>query len=98
MADMPTDPEGFFHFAADGVLRSYDGQGKVLAYYRLSPDQIQQRVERLKARGRNHSATFAGVDGRTVMDEKQCLDPPEHLKPVKFRSEASGAASRGDHT
>lgn len=93
MADLPEDPEGFFHFGSDGVMRSYDGQGKVMGYFRLNPDQIRQRVEKMKASGRDHSATFAGVDGRDVVDEKQLLEPPEHLKPVNFQSEGSRAAS-----
>ncbi|KAL1962455.1 hypothetical protein VTN77DRAFT_9656 [Rasamsonia byssochlamydoides] len=39
------DPKGFFHLGDDGVLRSFDGNKKVVAYRRLSPGEIRLNID-----------------------------------------------------
>lgn len=40
------NPHGFFHLGDDGVLRSFDGNKKVVAYRRLSPAEIRRDIDR----------------------------------------------------
>lgn len=40
------DPKGFFHLGDDGVLRSFDRNEQVIAYWRLTPTEIRQNIAR----------------------------------------------------
>ncbi|KAL4876523.1 hypothetical protein BJY04DRAFT_199821 [Aspergillus karnatakaensis] len=69
------DPAGFTHLNSDGVLRSFDGDRKVIDYRQLSPEEIKIALtayppDMLEQVGHK----FVGVDGRDVKDEEKLLN------------------------
>ncbi|OAP64480.1 hypothetical protein AYL99_00452 [Fonsecaea erecta] len=111
MRGLPRDEsgKGFIHLGDDGVLRSFDGDLKVVAYQPLTPDQITAYIDRTNEERRPHlREVFEGVDGRDVVDEEQLTNPapgllpafkpgslPEVEKPTR-RNERRHSASGGD--
>lgn len=86
------DDHGFFSVGADGVLRSFAGNGTVLDYHQLDPDQLASfaasQLAAWEASGMPVPASVANlansasaVDGRLVTDLDQLLDPAD--RPVR---------------
>jgi hypothetical protein len=90
---MKSDPDGLFSLAYDGVLRSYDGNHKVIDYLQLNPEQIAAFLDKLQ---QGHDLRkWEGVDGIEVTDEKALWDPPQNLKPMT-REEMERVARPGE--
>ena len=101
---MKAHPDGLFHLAHDGVLRSYDGDRHVIDYRQLSPELIAAYLKTSPNQDLIHYDEWAGVDGRQVTDEKALWDPPDNLKPMRFddngsyldvKSEGEGGEEKG---
>ncbi|MCJ1247814.1 hypothetical protein MMC30_005029 [Trapelia coarctata] len=63
---MKASPEGLFHLAHDGVYRSYDGNGRVIDYRQLNPEQIKSYLRRMMDQNAIQLSDWEDVDGRTV--------------------------------
>ncbi|KAJ0413579.1 hypothetical protein BJY00DRAFT_57679 [Aspergillus carlsbadensis] len=85
MSSLKHDPSGrgFTHLATDGVLRSFDGDRKVVDYRQLSPDEIQIVLQIYPEKMRDMvKDKFVGVDGRDVCDEGALWNPGRELGPL----------------
>ncbi|KAB8234444.1 hypothetical protein BDV23DRAFT_185940 [Aspergillus alliaceus] len=81
LTSKPTqDPSGVTHLGLDGILRQYDGTGKVTNFDQFSPARIKQYNDCFPEKDLLAKA-FHGVDGRKVTDKEQCLHPGEQYKP-----------------
>ncbi|CEN60247.1 hypothetical protein ASPCAL02688 [Aspergillus calidoustus] len=99
MSSLKHDPagRGFTHLATDGVLRSFDGDRKVVDYRRLSPAEIQivlqiyppQLREKVKDK-------FVGVDGRDVLDEESLWNPRKELAPLMAGEDEREGEAEGE--
>lgn len=93
MAAMETHDHGMVHLGDDGVLRSFDPNGTVLEYVRLSTNQIQQMLDS-HGRTDHYTEVFDGVDGREVTDLEQLTNPGKHLLPrVPFTDSTMSAGA-----
>lgn len=66
------DPNGYLSFDRDGVLRSYDGDNRVIGYFQLNPTQISKMIDNMPS-GLNKTEmanTFAGVDGTKINSKR----------------------------
>ena len=81
---MKSHPDGFFHLARDGVLRSYDGNSCVIDYRRLDPKQVMAYLKTASAEVQDQIRweEWEGVDGRAVHDEKLLWHPVEAMRPA----------------
>ncbi|KAL3462542.1 hypothetical protein BJX64DRAFT_258899 [Aspergillus heterothallicus] len=80
MSSLRHDGRGFTHLATDGVLRSFDGDRKVIDYRQLSPEEIQIVLQVFPAQLREQvEHKLVGVDGRNVTDEGQLWNPGEDI-------------------
>lgn len=99
--DMAQDPDGFFHLADDGVQRSYDASGNVIDYRQLTNAEIMSMIDALPASRADMSshlyAEFAEIDGTSVTDEAQLMDPSDHLRPQGADGESEDIAPRSDN-
>ncbi|KAL3444774.1 hypothetical protein BJX65DRAFT_282867 [Aspergillus insuetus] len=89
---LPRDPAGagFSHLGMDGVCRNYDGNRKVVSYRALSPGEIAELLATFPDRMREKvEARLEGVDGRSVTDVEQLMNPPRELQP-KFADDGLG--------
>ncbi len=79
------DPEGFLHFADDGVVRSYSANRTVIDYAPLSNKHLLETINANRPFvGDDYEhlmEVFNGVDGHNVTDLNQIYDPPEWLRP-----------------
>ena len=81
---MTSHPDGMFQLAIDGVLRSFDGDRKVIDFRQLSPEQIASYLKKMPDQRAIKWSEWEGVDGRTVTAEQELWDPPESLKPSRY--------------
>lgn len=83
------DGAGIMHFADDGVVRSYDGNGKVVDYVRLTNAQLLHSITYDGSADKDEidqlTHAWTGVDGHDVSDAT-CLNPPTSVKPARFRT------------
>lgn len=79
-----THPDGLFQLATDGVLRSFDGDRKVIDFRQLSPEQIASYLKTMPDQSVIKWSEWEGVDGRTVTGKHELWGPPESLKPPRF--------------
>ncbi|MCJ1248994.1 hypothetical protein MMC30_006215 [Trapelia coarctata] len=81
---MKSHPDGLFHLAHDGVLRSYDGNSCVIDYRRLTPEQVMAYLKTAPAEAQDQIRweEWEGVDGRAVHDEKLLWHPVEAMRPA----------------
>lgn len=98
---LETDPHGFIRVGEDGVMRSISGNGTVIDYHQLDPDQLKDFAERqLHAWDVSAmdvpddvlelaKAPFA--DGRLVL-EKDKLLRHEGMPSLVTRSKSAGSA------
>jgi hypothetical protein len=71
----------------DGVWRNYDRNRKVISYRALSPDEITEVLDTMPDRMREQLVErLEGVDGRTVTDVEELMNPVPELRP-KFEDE-----------
>ena len=85
---MEEDDDGYFNLGNDGVLRSLSSTNKVLAYAQLSPRLISAFLARppeeyWAQNGQHLRETFNNVDGRTVTNIQQLVDPGEDIVPPR---------------
>lgn len=74
--------DGVVHLGDDGVLRSFDGNMKVLDYVPFSPAQIQQAINRSTGKTLEHlQEVYNGIDGQAVTDLNQLQNPGPELLP-----------------
>ncbi|KAK1063500.1 hypothetical protein LTR12_006612 [Friedmanniomyces endolithicus] len=73
------DPLGFIHVANDGVERSYDANGTVIDYRRLSNDQLTRMAATLSTEMMD---VWKNVDGNDVTSNSQIFNPPPALRPT----------------
>ncbi|MCJ1479710.1 hypothetical protein MMC13_008396, partial [Lambiella insularis] len=83
---MTAHPDGLFQLATDGVLRSFDGDRKVVDFRQLNPEQIASYLKTTPDQSAINWSEWKGVDGRTVTGERELWDLPESLKPPRFDS------------
>ncbi|RAK94791.1 uncharacterized protein BO80DRAFT_370295 [Aspergillus ibericus CBS 121593] len=82
ISSLPQDNNGVLYLGNDGVLRSVDASGRVVAYQQLSPDQIREYNSKFPAAEQDRlSRDFQGVDGRDVTNLDQLLNPDRNLLP-----------------
>jgi hypothetical protein len=78
----------------DGIWRNYDGNRKVISYRALSPDEIAEVLDTMPEWLRTQlGSRLEGVDGRTITDVNQLVNPGPELRP-KF--EDDGEEVSGD--
>ncbi|KAH8817454.1 hypothetical protein F5884DRAFT_748919 [Xylogone sp. PMI_703] len=77
---MNVTDDGVVHIADDGVVRSFAGNGTVLAYHALSPTQLGGIINSTTNPDMKHhlQEVWTGVDGRSV-DPSQLSNPPAEL-------------------
>ncbi|KAK0263106.1 hypothetical protein LTR35_017626 [Friedmanniomyces endolithicus] len=73
------DPLGFIHVADDGVERSYDANGTVIDYRRLSNNQLTRMAATLSTEVQD---VWKNVDGNDVTSDSQIFNPPPALRPT----------------
>ncbi|KAK5265993.1 hypothetical protein LTR99_004820 [Exophiala xenobiotica] len=99
LAGIEQDPNGFIHFADDGIVRSYSANGTVIDYAPLSNKHLLEVVNASRPILEEHyehlMEVFNGVDGHNVTDLNQIWDPPEWLRPQpdEFNTHQSTARS-----
>ncbi|KAL3445893.1 hypothetical protein BJX65DRAFT_280563 [Aspergillus insuetus] len=101
MSSLKHDPtgRGFTHLATDGVLRSFDGDRKVVDYRQLSPEEIQIVLHIYPPHMREQiKDKFVGVDGRNVKDEEALWNPGEEIGPLMAGEEEGGGAKAPSST
>lgn len=83
---MVSDPKGIFQLGDDGVLRSYDGDGTVIDWRQLDPDQIKRAYDAHNNRGGQFLRRSPQniVDGRDVVDIDQILRPRQNILDSEF--------------
>ncbi|OOF91846.1 hypothetical protein ASPCADRAFT_133917 [Aspergillus carbonarius ITEM 5010] len=82
ISNLPQDNNGVLYLGGDGVLRSVDANGRVVAYQQLSPQQISEYNSNFPAAEQDRLAQeFQGVDGRDVTNVDQLLNPGRDLLP-----------------
>jgi hypothetical protein len=81
------DMSGLTHLARDGVLRRWDGQGKVVDYRQLSNEQVMLLLKAADIENKVKYEEWEGVDGRNVTDEKALWDPEEQFRPTSPKEE-----------
>jgi len=67
---MKSSLEGAFHLAHDGVLQSYDGNGRMIGYRQLNPEQITSYLGMMPDQSAMRPGEWEGVDGRAVRRER----------------------------
>ncbi|OJD19858.1 hypothetical protein AJ78_00218 [Emergomyces pasteurianus Ep9510] len=81
LLNLVTVSNGFVHVADDKIVRSYDEDGTVLDYVRLSDDQLEEVLRQYPDSFREHLyAIWDGINSLEV-DEEQIWNPPPHLLP-----------------
>lgn len=76
--------DGVTHLGVDGVVRSFNGDMKVIEYLPLSPEQIQEvigSVGELTGDSEDLKGIFDSIDGRNVIDLNQLQNPGPELLP-----------------
>ncbi|PYI01594.1 hypothetical protein BO78DRAFT_378800 [Aspergillus sclerotiicarbonarius CBS 121057] len=82
ISNLPQENNGVLYLGRDGVLRSVDASGRVVAYQQLSPDQIREYNSNFPAADQDRlSQDFQGVDGRDVTNLDQLLNPDRNMLP-----------------
>lgn len=87
MTGLVLHPKGHLHLADDGVVRSYNDEGVVVDYVRLSNAQISEYLDGIKlsyssSDMRHFQEIFDNVDGLNVTDREQLANPPSWLRPL----------------
>ncbi|KAK4947036.1 hypothetical protein LTR10_014178 [Elasticomyces elasticus] len=86
LSGLKLDDSGFLHFADNGVVRSYAGNGTVIDYVPLSNEYLMETAQVNRPFIGNESyqhllEVWDGVDGNNVKDPKQIFDPPASIRP-----------------
>ena len=87
LRSMKAHPDGFSRLALDGVVRSYDGNGQVINFRQLSPEQIAGWLKVSPDQELIQWHEWEGVDGRDMTDEKALWDPSEHLRTLPYEDD-----------
>ncbi|KKZ65991.1 hypothetical protein EMCG_08244 [[Emmonsia] crescens] len=76
---LKTVSTGLLHVGADAILRSYDGDGKVIDYARVDTAQLKAIMNRYSKEDQERlQGVWANVDS-SLVDEEQIWNPPQHL-------------------
>ena len=83
---MKLHPDGLFHLAHDGVLRSYDGNACIIDYRQLTPEQLMAYLKAAPAAAQKQIRweEWEGVDGTAVHDENLLWHPVQATRPAIF--------------
>lgn len=77
-----TSGAGFSHLGMDGVWRNYDGNQKAISYRPLSPEEIAEVLATYPDWMREMlGKQLKAVDGRSVMDAEQLMNPASEAGP-----------------
>ena len=80
--------DGFVQMGNDGVVRSWDGDGKVIDYVRLNNRQLIHSVHLFGGHSKRDKdsvlESLRDVNGHDVSSD-EVFNPPEHIKPLEFR-------------
>ncbi|KKZ64390.1 hypothetical protein EMCG_09629 [[Emmonsia] crescens] len=85
-ARLPNDPKGFNHIGDDGILRSFNEEGEVIGYTRLTHDQLLDIIETSPwSPGKKEylAQQWSAADSPQVSME-QIWQPPKGLLPLRF--------------
>ncbi|KAF7128326.1 hypothetical protein CNMCM5793_002868 [Aspergillus hiratsukae] len=93
--DMKRDPsrKGFTHLGKDGVLRTLSGNYEVLDARGLTPEQIQNILDRFPPE-RIQKEDFRGVDGTKVTSQEGLFHPAPGILPTKPDEEEAAERRR----
>lgn len=100
-ASLTIDGDGWVHLGDDGVVRSYAPDYTVISHARLSPEQISANLARFSPSYEQQledylSGVFKGVDGRTITNETEILDPGDDILPEALKTKVKEARSLAD--
>ena len=74
------DGSGFVHLARDGVLRSWDGQGKMVDYRQLSNEEVMLYIRAIDDENFIKYEAWESVHGRKLTDAKALWNPEARIR------------------
>ncbi|EEH20848.2 hypothetical protein PABG_03079 [Paracoccidioides brasiliensis Pb03] len=83
--ELQTDPHGFTHVADDGIVRSFDSKGNVIAAVRMTNHELMQVASsQTDPEAKKHlEEVWAEVNGHEV-PEKDLFSPPNNILPTRL--------------
>ncbi|KKZ65218.1 hypothetical protein EMCG_08926 [[Emmonsia] crescens] len=85
LGSLGNHPDGLMHVGADGILRSFDGEGRVIDFARLDSGHLRTAAASWFPGQKEEGLIdfWQNVDSSEV-EEDQIWSPPSHLLPPRF--------------
>ncbi|EGC46435.1 conserved hypothetical protein [Histoplasma capsulatum var. duboisii H88] len=93
MRNLQVDPNGLIHVDEFGIMRSLDGDGKVIDFARLGPSHLNTLAQRRPEEDREELlAIWSGAD-HSMIDDEEIWNPSENIMAsIRERAAVEGSS------